>query len=239
MQRATRSVRHEHVAWLGSASLNAGYAARLTRRRWRAGRSRQQCHGRGGNGDDSRSRPGPHLSWAVQGNHRRERDKGNARACGLSVRPAKKPPASGEATRACRCWLLIHPAACMLTPIVDTRPHAHLTCTLLYATHATLHTYTHTRARARVHTLTHPHPHTHTRTRTQTVLHACIQVRQWLALGVDPNIGDLDDPDEGESPLMRAAAYDRSEVRSACTSSRTRIRMYTRTCCQRWQTLSS
>eukprot|EP00802_Teleaulax_amphioxeia_P017151 Tamp_17296.p1 GENE.Tamp_17296~~Tamp_17296.p1 ORF type:complete len:307 (-),score=47.65 Tamp_17296:480-1331(-) len=38
------------------------------------------------------------------------------------------------------------------------------------------------------------------------------KVRQWLALGVDPNIGDLDDPDEGESPLMRAAAYDRSEI---------------------------
>ena len=33
-----------------------------------------------------------------------------------------------------------------------------------------------------------------------------------MALGVDPNLVDVDDPDEGETPLMRAAAYDRSEV---------------------------
>jgi len=34
----------------------------------------------------------------------------------------------------------------------------------------------------------------------------------WLALGVDANIADVEDPEEGETPLMRAAAYDRSEV---------------------------
>ena len=59
---------------------------RLTRR-WCAGRSRQQRHGRGGCGVNSRSGPGPHVAWAVQGNHRRERDKGNARRrVGVSAR---------------------------------------------------------------------------------------------------------------------------------------------------------
>ena len=96
--------------------------------------------------------------------------------------------------------------------------HMHAACTHLRA-----HTHTH------VHTLATHIPHTNTRTRAYTVMHACVQVRQWLALGVDPNIADFDDLDEGETPLMRAAAYGRSEVRSACTSSRTRICMRTRT----------
>jgi hypothetical protein len=39
-----------------------------------------------------------------------------------------------------------------------------------------------------------------------------MQVRQWLAIGVDPNIADFEDPDEAETPLLRAATYDRSEV---------------------------
>ena len=42
------------------------------------------------------------------------------------------------------------------------------------------------------------------------ILHT--QVRILLALGVDANMADLDDPDEGETPLMRAAAHDRAEV---------------------------
>ena len=39
-----------------------------------------------------------------------------------------------------------------------------------------------------------------------------MQVRQWLAIGVDPNIADFEDPDEADTPLLRAATYDRSEV---------------------------
>ena len=34
----------------------------------------------------------------------------------------------------------------------------------------------------------------------------------WLELGVDANMADLDDPDEGETPLMRAAAFDKDQV---------------------------
>ncbi len=166
---------------------------RLTRRRWRAGRSRQQCHGRGGSGVDSRSRPASHVSRDVQSNHRRERDKGNARACFF--------------VWAC-CWLLIT----YMNTCTNEYSHA---CTL----RAHIHTHVHTPKS----------PHTHIRTRAHTIMHARIQVRQWLALGVDPNIADFDDPDEGETPLMRAVAYGRSEVRSACTSSRTRICMRTRT----------
>ena len=46
-----------------------------------------------------------------------------------------------------------------------------------------------------------------------------MQVRQWLAIGVDPNIADFEDPDEAETPLLRAATYDRSEVNvCACVS---------------------
>lgn len=40
----------------------------------------------------------------------------------------------------------------------------------------------------------------------------CTQVRMWLALGLDANMADVDDPDDRETPLMRAAAYDRPEV---------------------------
>jgi hypothetical protein len=39
-----------------------------------------------------------------------------------------------------------------------------------------------------------------------------MQVRQLLAIGVDPNIADFEDPDEADTPLLRAATYDRSEV---------------------------
>lgn len=48
------------------------------------------------------------------------------------------------------------------------------------------------------------------------------QVRMWLQLGVDANMADLDDPDEGETPLMRAAAYDRDKVRLSLQASRHR-----------------
>lgn len=38
------------------------------------------------------------------------------------------------------------------------------------------------------------------------------KVRMWLALGLDANMADVDDPDDRETPLMRAAAYDRPEI---------------------------
>lgn len=38
------------------------------------------------------------------------------------------------------------------------------------------------------------------------------QVEMWLALGVDADLADVDDPDEGETPLLRAAANNRAAV---------------------------
>ena len=38
------------------------------------------------------------------------------------------------------------------------------------------------------------------------------QVQRYLTLGVDPNIEDAEDPEEGETPLMRAAAHDKDVI---------------------------
>ena len=38
------------------------------------------------------------------------------------------------------------------------------------------------------------------------------KVRMWLDLGMDANTVDPADPDDGETALMRAAAYDRDRV---------------------------